>query len=220
MDNVLPGSVRSVPHQIAECAVAADHAGINFSHCKPQVIANIVGCGSVAARVTHQYTQPARFNRPACESQRNVSAVSVSDYALGKISPRARRIQGDIADIIKIAILHLITTSEGIVPDNSHSVDGLRLIKFDYDPLGVKQVLFAGEMPIEVRIAFPERQFIAIINARITGVGSLIDRITAARQAESIGKRNRFAKIRVRGPVSLLLSRVAPAPIGIPMPDV
>jgi len=78
---------------------------------------------------------------------------------------------------------------------------------------------FAGEVWIEIRIAFPEWVVIAVGDTGLAVVIRLIDCVSPPWQTVAVGEIDRFAEWIVRGPVSALVDRIAPRSPRIPMPD-
>src|SRR5690348_15270053 len=71
--------------------------------------------------------------------------------------------------------------------------DGVYLFwraEIDDDPLWMRVFGLAGEMRVQIRIAFPKRFIVAIGNSRITIVVCLVDCVSAPRQAIAIRQIN------------------------------
>src|SRR5438105_6197686 len=106
-------------------------------------------------------------------------------------------------------VLNRIVERGRLRPCDVHEVDDAPPAEVDEHPL---------RTVAEVRIAFPESGGIAVVDARISVIVRLIDRVAAARQSIAIGRRDRFCRFIRCGPVALPVCRIAPRAARIPMP--
>src|SRR6266403_2086676 len=97
-------------------------------------------------------------------------------------------------------------------------VHWLRRAEVYHDPLRMRILGLAGKVRIEIRIAFPKRLFVAVRDSGITVVIRLVDRVSPPRQAIAVREIDRLSDRIVRGPVSALVSRIAPCAPRVPMP--
>ena len=121
--------------------------------------------------------------------------------------------------VVSAPVLDPVLPGERRAPVNPNAVDRSRGAQIDHHPLGMSVLGFGGEMGIEIRITFPKRFFIAVRDAGIAVIVRLVDRVSASRQTVAVGKVNRLSERIVRGPVSTLMSWIAPRAARVPMPD-
>src|SRR5439155_23401401 len=96
-------------------------------------------------------------------------------------------------------------------PQNSDGIALLKRAEIDHHPLRIDRVALFGEVLVEIRIAFPKRLSIAVVDARVTVVVRLIDGVATSRQPVAITDVNWLAQLAARDPVTLPLRRFAPA---------
>src|SRR6266487_647381 len=101
---------------------------------------------------------------------------------------------------------------------NADGVHWFRRAEVYHDPLRMRVFGFAGEVRIEIRIAFPKRFLIAVCDSGITVVIRLVGRVSSPWQAIAVREIDRFSERSVRGPVSALVSGIAPCTPRVPMP--
>ena len=114
-----------------------------------------------------------------------------------KFAPQAWRVECDVAHVVEVCILNAVLGRERRAPKQANRVNGRWSLKLDHNPLRMKRVALACEVPIKVGITFPESCLVAIVEPGITFVVRLVDRVAAARQEETIGKRDRSRGLRI-----------------------
>src|SRR5262245_9096739 len=154
--------LHSVTNAIDEAASLIDCACVEFTNCKTQSVANILGSLEAHGRIGHQDAKQPRPNwllrhtqEPRSRRERRVALPS--EFAVREIAPSARWIQSHHTSIIEVRILNPHVFSERFSPQNSHRVNRHTAWKFNHNPLRMKVVVVAGVVRVEIRIALPER---------------------------------------------------------------
>ena len=123
----------------------------------------------------------------------------------------------DIVHVLAAPILHAKRRGVRCAPVNAHGIHGEWATQVHNHPLWEQRVRGAGEAVVEVRVALPKRDRVAVVEAREAGVVDFVGG-SASRQSIAVRQENRRGGRIVGQPIAALVRRIAPASTWIPVP--
>src|ERR1700752_966637 len=123
-----------------------------------------------------------------CHVQRNITSRAANNHSFRKRSPHPWWVKTDITNVFEVGKLNFVLRRKRNTPTQAHSVDVFRCTKVDDDPLCMKSVGIAGEMLVQIRITFPERVRVTIIEARVAVIFCLVDSAATPREVVTVGE--------------------------------
>lgn len=170
-------------------------------------------------RRSHQHAHELDFLRPRGELHRDCAAGCTGDISIGKRDPVALRLIAD--GVVASPVLDLVIHGVGIGPGDFDGINGQGAAKVDDDPAGMERVVFVGEHLVEIGVALPISCEVAVVEHGVAAAGAVIARGSAVRKVVS---ERTFVRTVVRtltrraDEIALLIRRIAPGAVGIPMP--
>src|SRR5690349_21083116 len=148
---------------------------MNFPHGITETVANIFGLGRICSRAfAHQNANEPRPDWMLGQTHKNITTAARDHFSSRKGAPHPRRIKADIANIFEVGKLNFILGRERNSPTQAYGIDVLWRAKINDYPLWVEAIGVVGEMPVKIRVAFPERVRIAIVKPRVATIVCLV----------------------------------------------
>src|SRR6266516_449279 len=146
-----------VTNVIMKTTMLIDVPDLDLANCKPEPVADVIGrlCAGPRA-VVHHNSYESDPTWTVGESNEFIATVSVIDVSVPERLPVVLIICMQVHRIVPRPIFDAVPCGVRRSPMDANRVHRFGRAQIDYDPLRMRIFGFAGEMRIEIRIAFPK----------------------------------------------------------------
>src|SRR5438309_2827475 len=149
--------IARMTNMIAKMIMLIDVPELDLANRKPQSIANVIrglraGLGAMAQHDPHESNRTWALGEP----NEFFTAMGIIDISMRKRLPVVIVIRVQMHWIVARPVFHFVLLGIRRAPMNPDGVYRLARTEIDHHPLRMRVLRFAGEMRIEIRIAFPK----------------------------------------------------------------